>query len=37
MTTLNGLGAEEVVRAHGDWPIVSAVTFMSGTKHSTPR
>ena len=34
MTTLNGLGAEEVVRAHGDWPLVSAVTFMSGTKHS---
>ncbi|HKY25019.1 MAG TPA: 2-dehydropantoate 2-reductase [Gaiella sp.] len=34
MTTLNGLGAEEVVRRHGDWPIVSAVTFMSGTKHS---
>jgi 2-dehydropantoate 2-reductase len=22
------------VRAHGDWPIVSGVTFMSGTKHS---
>ena len=34
MTTLNGLGAEEVVRAHGDWPLVSAVTFMSGTKHA---
>jgi len=34
MTTLNGLGAEEVIRAHGDWPLVSAVTFMSGTKHS---
>jgi len=34
MTTLNGLGAEEVVRAHGDWPIISAVTFMSGTRHS---
>ncbi len=34
MTTLNGLGAENVVRAHGDWPLVSAVTFMSGTKHS---
>jgi 2-dehydropantoate 2-reductase len=34
MTTLNGLGAEEVVHAHGDWPLVSAVTFMSGTKHS---
>jgi 2-dehydropantoate 2-reductase len=34
MTVLNGLGAEEVVRRQGDWPIVSAVTFMSGTKHS---
>ena len=34
MTTLNGLGAEDVVRTHGDWPLVSAVTFMSGTKHS---
>lgn len=34
MTTLNGLGAEEVVRAHGEWPIVSAVTFITGTKHS---
>jgi 2-dehydropantoate 2-reductase len=34
MTTLNGLGAEEVVRAHGDWPIVSAVTFISGTRVS---
>jgi 2-dehydropantoate 2-reductase len=34
MTTQNGLGAEEIVRAHGDWPLVSAVTFMSGTKHS---
>jgi 2-dehydropantoate 2-reductase len=34
MTTLNGLGAEDVVRAHGDWQLVSAVTFMSGTKHS---
>ena len=34
MTTLNGLGAEEVVREHGEWPLVSAVTFMSGTKHS---
>ncbi len=34
VTTLNGLGAEEVVRAHGNWPIVSGVTFMSGTKHS---
>ena len=34
MTTLNGLGAEEVVRAHGEWPIVSAVTFISGTRVS---
>jgi 2-dehydropantoate 2-reductase len=34
MTVQNGLGAEEVVRAHGAWPIISAVTFMSGTKHS---
>jgi 2-dehydropantoate 2-reductase len=34
MTVLNGLGAEEIVREHGDWPIVSSVTFMSGTKHS---
>jgi 2-dehydropantoate 2-reductase len=34
MTVLNGLGAEEVVRAHGTWPIISGVTFMSGTRHS---
>ena len=34
MTVLNGLGAEQIVREHGDWPIVSAVTFMSGTRHS---
>ena len=34
MPVLNGLGADEVIRAHGDWPIVSAVTFISGTKHS---
>ena len=34
VTVLNGLGAEEIVRAHGDWPIISGVTFMSGTKHS---
>ena len=34
MTTQNGLGAEEIVRRHGNWPIVSAVTFMSGTKRS---
>jgi 2-dehydropantoate 2-reductase len=34
MTVQNGLGAEQIVRAHGDWPLVSGVTFMSGTKHS---
>jgi 2-dehydropantoate 2-reductase len=34
MTVQNGLGAEETVRSHGDWPLVSGVTFMSGTKHS---
>jgi 2-dehydropantoate 2-reductase len=34
MTVQNGLGAEDIVRSHGDWPLVSAVTFMSGSKHS---
>jgi 2-dehydropantoate 2-reductase len=34
MTVQNGLGAEEIVRAHGRWPLISGVTFMSGTKHS---
>jgi 2-dehydropantoate 2-reductase len=34
VTVLNGLGAEELVREHGAWPIVSGVTFMSGTKHT---
>ena len=34
MTVQNGLGAEEIVAAHGDWPLLSAVTFMSGTRHS---
>ena len=34
VTVLNGIGAEEVVRAHGEWPIVSGVTFMSGTRHA---
>jgi 2-dehydropantoate 2-reductase len=32
MTVQNGLGAEDVVRSHGPWPQLSAVTFMSGTK-----
>jgi 2-dehydropantoate 2-reductase len=34
MTVQNGLGAEDVVQRHGEWPLISAVTFMSGTKHS---
>jgi 2-dehydropantoate 2-reductase len=33
VTVQNGLGAERIVRRHGDWPIVSGVTFMSGTRH----
>jgi 2-dehydropantoate 2-reductase len=32
-TIQNGLGCEEVVSRYGDWPIVSSVTFMSGTRH----
>jgi 2-dehydropantoate 2-reductase len=36
MTVQNGLGAEEVVRRHGAWPLISAVTFMSGNRrHDT--
>jgi 2-dehydropantoate 2-reductase len=34
VTIQNGLGAEEIVRRYGGWPLVSAVTFMSGTRHS---
>ena len=33
MTIQNGLGAEEIVAAHGEWPLLSAVTFMSGTRQ----
>ncbi len=33
VTVQNGLGAEGIVRRHGSWPIVSGVTFMSGTRH----
>ena len=34
VTVQNGLGAEEIVRRHGEWQLVSGVTFMSGTRHS---
>ena len=33
MTVQNGLGAEEIVGAQGDWPLLSGVTFISGTRH----
>lgn len=34
MTVQNGLGCEEVVARYGDWPMISSITFMSGTRHS---
>jgi 2-dehydropantoate 2-reductase len=34
VTVQNGLGAEQIVRRHGPWPLVSGVTFMSGTRHA---
>lgn len=34
MTVQNGIGADEVVARHGDWRLLSAVTFMSGTRHA---
>jgi 2-dehydropantoate 2-reductase len=34
MTIQNGLGAEDVVGAHGLWPLLSSVTFMSGTRQT---
>jgi 2-dehydropantoate 2-reductase len=33
VTVQNGIGSEQVVQRHGAWPIVSGVTFMSGTRH----
>ena len=33
MTVQNGIGADEVVGRHGDWRLLSSVTFMSGTRH----
>ena len=34
MMIQNGLGCERVVRDHGDWPIISGLTFMSGVRKS---
>jgi 2-dehydropantoate 2-reductase len=33
MTVQNGIGADEVVGRYGDWNLLTAVTFMSGTRH----
>ncbi|HVW89069.1 MAG TPA: 2-dehydropantoate 2-reductase [Gaiellaceae bacterium] len=33
MTVQNGIGADEVIARHGDWRLLSSVTFMSGTRH----
>jgi 2-dehydropantoate 2-reductase len=34
MTVQNGIGADEIVARHGAWPRLTAVTFMSGTRHA---
>ena len=34
MMIQNGLGCEQVVRSHGDWPIISGLTFMSGVRKA---
>src|SRR3954454_22096687 len=34
MTVQNGIGSAEIVGRYGEWPLLSAVTFMSGTRHA---
>jgi 2-dehydropantoate 2-reductase len=34
MLVQNGMGCEEAAIKYGDWPIISAVTFMAGTRRS---
>jgi 2-dehydropantoate 2-reductase len=34
MTVQNGIGADEIVARHGAWPLLAAVTFMSGTRFA---
>jgi 2-dehydropantoate 2-reductase len=34
MTVQNGIGADEMVGRHGNWRLLSSVTFMSGTRHT---
>ena len=33
MTIQNGIGAEALMARYGSWPLLSAVTFMSGIRH----
>lgn len=33
VTVQNGVGAEALVRAHGDWRIVAGTTLMGGSRH----
>jgi 2-dehydropantoate 2-reductase len=33
MTVQNGIGAGAIVAGHGQWRLLTAVTFMSGTRH----
>ncbi|MGH2855976.1 MAG: ketopantoate reductase family protein [Solirubrobacteraceae bacterium] len=34
MTVQNGIGAEAAISHAGGWPLISAVTFMSGIRHA---
>jgi 2-dehydropantoate 2-reductase len=34
MTVQNGIGADAIVARHGNWRQLTAVTFMSGTRHT---
>jgi 2-dehydropantoate 2-reductase len=34
MTVQNGIGAGDVIARHGHWRLLTAVTFMSGTRHA---
>jgi 2-dehydropantoate 2-reductase len=34
MTVQNGIGAGDVIARHGQWRLLTAVTFMSGTRHA---
>ena len=34
MTVQNGIGADQIVAQHGAWRLLTAVTFMSGTRYT---